>query len=86
MILNYLKHHLLCASSRYWWRRGILSKFPSSRHLSSSSSYPLDLSGLGYPAGSDATAGLTQGYWNSQTPPPRQGGNTIRGEYVICKG
>jgi len=35
-----------------------LSKFPSSRYLSSSGSYPLDLSGLGDPAGSNATAGL----------------------------
>jgi hypothetical protein len=33
-----------------------LSKFPSSRYLSSSGSYPLD---LGDPAGSNATAGLT---------------------------
>jgi len=33
-----------------------LSKFPSSRYLSSSGSYPLDLSGLGDPAGSNATA------------------------------
>jgi len=33
-------------------------RFPSSRYLSSSVSYPLDLSGLGDPAGSDATAGL----------------------------
>jgi hypothetical protein len=35
-----------------------LSKFPSSRYLSSSGSYPLDLSGVGNPAGSNATAGL----------------------------
>jgi hypothetical protein len=35
-----------------------LSKFPSSRYLSSSGSYPLYLSGLGDPAGSNATAGL----------------------------
>jgi hypothetical protein len=35
-----------------------LSKFPSSRYLSSSGSYPLDLSGVGGPAGSNATAGL----------------------------
>jgi len=35
-----------------------LSKFPSSRHLSSSGSYPLDLSGVGDPAGSNATTGL----------------------------
>jgi hypothetical protein len=35
-----------------------LSKFPSSRYLSSSGSYPLDLSSVGDPAGSNATAGL----------------------------
>jgi hypothetical protein len=35
-----------------------LSKFLSSRYLSSSGSYPLDLSGLGDLAGSNATAGL----------------------------
>jgi hypothetical protein len=35
-----------------------LSKFPSSRYLSSSGSYHLDLSGLEDPAGSNATVGL----------------------------
>jgi hypothetical protein len=35
-----------------------LSKFPSSRYLSSFGFYPLDLSGVGDPAGSNATAGL----------------------------
>jgi hypothetical protein len=35
-----------------------LSKFPSSRYLSSSGSYPLDLSGVGDPAGSNVTSGL----------------------------
>jgi hypothetical protein len=35
-----------------------LSKFPSSRYLSSSGSYPLDMSGVGDPAGCNATAGL----------------------------
>ena len=35
-----------------------LSKFSSSRCLSSSGSYPLDLSGMGDPAGSNATAAL----------------------------
>jgi hypothetical protein len=35
-----------------------LSKFPSSRYLSSSGSYPLELSGMGDPAGSNAIAGL----------------------------
>jgi hypothetical protein len=43
---------LLLASEEF------LSKFPSSRYLSSSGSYPLDLSGVGDPAGSNATAGL----------------------------
>jgi hypothetical protein len=35
-----------------------LSKFPSSRYLSSSGSYPLDLSGVREPAASNATASL----------------------------
>jgi hypothetical protein len=35
-----------------------LSKFPSSKYISSSGSYPLDLTGVGDPAGSNATAGL----------------------------
>jgi len=35
-----------------------LPKFPSSKCLSSSGSCPLDLSGLGDPAGSNVTAGL----------------------------
>jgi hypothetical protein len=35
-----------------------LSKFLSSRYLSSSGSYLFDLFGLGDPAGSNATAGL----------------------------
>jgi hypothetical protein len=35
-----------------------LSKFPSSRYFSSSGSYLLDLSGVGDPAGRNATAGL----------------------------
>jgi hypothetical protein len=34
-----------------------LLDFPSSRHLSSSGFYPFDLSGLGDPTGSSATAG-----------------------------
>jgi len=38
--------------------REILSKFPSSRYLCSSGSYPIDLPGLGDPAGNNATAGL----------------------------
>jgi hypothetical protein len=37
---------------------GILSKIPSSRYLSESGSYPLDLSGLGDPVSSNATASL----------------------------
>jgi hypothetical protein len=36
----------------------VLLDFPSPRHLFSSGSYPLDLSGLGDPTGSNATAGL----------------------------
>jgi hypothetical protein len=43
---------LLPASGEY------LLDFQSPRHLSSSGSYPLDLSGLGDPIGSNATAGL----------------------------
>jgi hypothetical protein len=35
-----------------------LSKFPSSRYLSSSGSFPLDVSGVGDPAGNNATACL----------------------------
>jgi hypothetical protein len=35
-----------------------LLDFPSPRHLSSSGSYPLDLSGLGDPTGSNASADL----------------------------
>jgi hypothetical protein len=35
-----------------------LLEFPSPRYLSSSGSYPLDLSGLEDPTGSNATAGL----------------------------
>jgi hypothetical protein len=35
-----------------------LLDIPSPRHLSSSGSYPLDLSGLGDPTGSNATAGF----------------------------
>ena len=38
--------------------REFLLDFPSPRHLSSSGSYPFDLSGLGDPTGSNATAGL----------------------------
>jgi len=38
--------------------RGIFIEVPSSRYFSLSSSYPLDLSGVGDPAGSNATASL----------------------------
>jgi hypothetical protein len=38
--------------------REICIEVPSSRHLSLSGSYPLDLSGFGDPTGSNATAGL----------------------------
>jgi hypothetical protein len=50
--LKSLLMKLLPASEKF------LSKFPSSRYLSSSGSYTLDLSGLGDLAGSNATAGL----------------------------
>jgi len=46
----------------------ILSKFPSSRYLSSSGSYPLDLSGVGDPAGSNATAGLALRFTGTHKP------------------
>jgi hypothetical protein len=49
---NSLLMTLLPASEEF------LSKFPYSRCLSSSGSYPLDLSGVGDPAGSNATAEL----------------------------
>jgi len=45
-----------------------LLKFPSSRYLSSSSSYPLDLSGVRDPAGSNATAGLALRVIGSHKP------------------
>jgi len=50
---------------------------PSPRQLYSPSSYPLDLSGLGDPPGSNTTAGLAiKSYWNSRALPPWQGGDT----------
>jgi len=59
-----------------------LSKFLSSRYLSSSGSYPLHLSGLGNPAVSYRRLS-SQGYWNLQASPPRQGGDTIGGKIVL---
>jgi hypothetical protein len=53
---------LLSASEEF------LSKFPSSRYLSSSGSYPLDLSGMGDPAGSSATAGLALRFTGTHKP------------------
>jgi hypothetical protein len=53
---------LLPASEKF------LSKFPSSRSLSSSGSYPLDLSGVGDPAGSNATSGLALRVTGTQKP------------------
>jgi hypothetical protein len=41
-----------------WASEEFLLKFPSSRYLFSSSSYPIDLSSLRDPAGSKATAGV----------------------------
>jgi hypothetical protein len=45
-----------------------LSKFSSSRYLSSSGSYPLDLSGVGDPAGSNATADLAHRVTGTHKP------------------
>jgi hypothetical protein len=60
-----------------------LSKFPSSRYLSSSGSHPLDLSGLGDPDGSNATAGLALRVTGTHKPhPPRQGVDTIGGQQI----
>lgn len=56
------------------------SAFPSTRHLSSSGSYSLDLSDLGDPTGSNAMAGLAvscQCYRNPRASPPGQGGDSI---------
>jgi len=55
---------LLPASEEFLW------KFPSSRYLSSSGSYPLDLSGVGYHAGSNATAGLALRVTGTHKPLP----------------
>jgi hypothetical protein len=45
-----------------------LSKFPSSRYLSSSGTYPLDLFGVRDPAGSNATADLALRVTGTQKP------------------
>jgi hypothetical protein len=57
--------------------------FPSPRRLSSSGSYPFDLSGLGDPTGSNATASLALSHWNSQAPLPWQGGDTNKGGWFF---
>jgi hypothetical protein len=46
----------------------LLSKFPSSRYLSSPGSYPLGLYGLGDPAGSNATFGLALMFTGTHKP------------------
>jgi hypothetical protein len=46
----------------------ILSKFPAARDLSSSGVSPLDLSGVGDPAGSNATAGLALRFTGTHKP------------------
>jgi hypothetical protein len=64
--------------------------FPSTRHLSLSGSYPLDLSDLQDPTGSSATAGLAVSvYRNPRASPPGQVGdimgwvlNTVCVQYV----
>jgi hypothetical protein len=45
-----------------------LLDFPSPRHLSSSGSYPLDLSGVGDPTGSNATVGLALSVTGTHKP------------------
>jgi len=58
-------------------------ELPSPRHLSLSGSYPLDLSGLGDPTDSNSSAGLAfRVKWNSQTPPPQYGGDTL--SHILC--
>jgi hypothetical protein len=52
--LNHLEHHLLCASSRYWWRC-FLHQFLVSLFVWL---LPFDLSSKGGPACSYATAGI----------------------------
>jgi hypothetical protein len=65
---------LLPASEKF------LSKFPSSRYLSSSGSYPLDLSGMGDPAGSNATADLALRITGTHKPFHRDKVEYHRGE------
>jgi len=48
--------------------RGIFIRVPSLRHLSSSGSCPLYLSGLGNPTGSNTTAGLVLGVTRIHKP------------------
>jgi hypothetical protein len=60
-------------------------EFPFRRHLSLFGSCPLDLSHLGDPTASSATADLALGgYWNLQAPPPQQGGIAIGGAWHCC--
>ena len=58
-----------------------VSEFVSPRHLSSSDSYPFDLSGLGDPTGSSATAGLAVGV--TGTSKPRH--HWLLPQYSICQ-
>jgi hypothetical protein len=53
-----------------------VSEFPSPRHLSLSGSYPLDLSGLGDPTGSNATADIALRITETHKALPQQGGDT----------
>ena len=43
-------------------------EFPSPKHLSSTGSYPLDLSGLGNSTGSDTTVGLALRFTETHKP------------------
>jgi hypothetical protein len=78
LLLNYhepsLESFALCFKSLLmslmWVSKEFASEFNSARHLSSSGSYPLDLSDLVDPTSGNATAGLTViVYSNPQVSP-----------------
>jgi hypothetical protein len=60
-----------------------LLKFPSSRYLSSSSFYPLDLSGVGDPAGSNATADLALRVTGTHKPLHHDKVEISSGVYIV---
>jgi hypothetical protein len=61
-----------------------LSKFPSSRYLSSSGFYPLALSGVGDPAGSNATADLALRVTGTHNPLHHDKVEIPSGGYITC--